>query len=385
MPYTRLKWFYLRVMINRFYIKYIRPADPGFFLTKYAGKAFISCLASFSAAMVLGFTGQALFWCMVGAVCVVLFRTGSTLRRRKIYALTLLALISITVPAAAVLGNATLPSLVFIFILSFACMFAASAGLSASKIGNGCLIITLISIFSPAEIDQGALRSASLIFGGAISFLTNFFLFPFDPQKILFSAGKLAVEDMAFFLDRSCARVKDPGVTDKELSFLNSQAIVSIRRYRTFLESFSIDPFKGAGASGGPGLFYFALVRMFESIVALSNHIHFSDNHPEFDRLKADFSQAAGRVSKEFRQFSKLRQTDRENPAEDTGRRSDPVNSQIDSIRQSLLTMGGYKAGDKVREEFLEAWAAVYGLKNVWAEFRELKQLAADTPFLRSS
>ncbi len=222
-------------LLNPFYLKYIRPADPGFFITKYAAKAAISCLLAFFAALLIGLKGESFFWCMAGAVSTVLFRTGSTLKRRKIYALILLALIAVLVPVAAMVGQHDYLSLGFIFILSFTCFFVSSAGVSASTIGHGCLLVSLLSLFSPAGPVQGLIRTISLLFGGLISYVTNFYIWPFDPEKILFSSAKLAIEDMGFLLEGVCLRVKNPNVSEEQLAFLSKEAINSVKRYRTFM------------------------------------------------------------------------------------------------------------------------------------------------------
>ncbi|GAB6146663.1 hypothetical protein [Desulfocicer niacini] len=358
--------------LNAFYLKYIRPVDPGFFIAKYAAKAAFSCLVSFIAALLIGLKGEGFFWCMAGAVCTVLFRTGSTLKRRKIYALILLALVAVFVPVAAMVGQYDYLSLGFVFLLSFACFFVSSAGVSASTIGHGCLLVSLLSLFSPAGAVQGIIRSITLLFGGLISYVTNFYLWPFDPEKILFSSAKLAIEDMGFLLEGVCLRVKNPNVSEEQLAFLSKEAINSVKRYRTFMESFNIDPLKGSGTSGGPGLFYFALIRMFESIVGLSNHIHFADNRPEFDEIKNDFYKTTAEVSHEFDKFAKIERKQAIYHGTDFGK----MNDKITQLQMLLLNMGGYKKGDEVQNKFLEAWAAIYELKTVVTEFRAMTHLA---------
>ena len=169
--------------LNRFYIKFIRPTDPGLFITKYAAKATVCCLISLAAALLLGLRGHDLLWWLIGALCTILFRTGSTFSRRKMYGLILLGTVTLTVPIAAMIGNHTAASLGFIFILSFACFFVASLGVSASTIGIGSLVVTMISVFSPADPIAGLVRSAYLMGGGGISFLINFYLWPFDPER----------------------------------------------------------------------------------------------------------------------------------------------------------------------------------------------------------
>lgn len=358
--------------LNAFYLKYIRPADPGFFIVKYAAKAAFSCLVSFFAALLLGLEGEYFFWCMAGAVCTVLFRTGSTLKRRKIYAFILLAVVSVVVPVAAAVGQHEYVSLGFIFLLSFTCFFVSSAGVSVSIIARGCLIVSLISLFSPAGILHASLRSGALLFGGLLSFFTNFYLWPLDPEKILFSSAALAIEDMNFFMEALCLRVINPNVSEAQLSFLSREAIHSIRRYRTFMESFNIDPLKGAGAAGGPGLFYFALVRMFESIVGLSNHIHFADNRSEFKQIRDEFHDVAVRVSHAFDRFSRLERKS----SVGSGADFEKMHEEIRKLQMSLLHMGGYKKGDAVRDKYLEAWGAVYELKRVVTEFEAMVPLA---------
>jgi len=356
--------------LNKIYVTYIRPADPGFFIARYAGKAGICCLAALLAALAIGIEGRYLFWWMAGAVCTVLFRTGSTLERRKGYTLILLAVVSLSVPAAAIAGNHAWLSLGFIFILSFACFFVSSMGVSASTLGIGCLVISLISICSPTDPAQGFLRSVNLLSGGGISFLVNFYLWPFDPERVLLSSAKLAVEDMGLFFDSLCIRIKNPRVTDATLAYLSKEASGSVRRYRSFMESFNIDPLKSSSATGGSGLFYFALIRLFESIVGLFNYIHFSDNHPEFEAVQDLFHGTASDVSHGFDAFSRIKAGQYDRPD------FDRMFLDLERIQEALLDMGGYKRGDEVRDKFLDAWGAVYELKNVVRGLKDMMALA---------
>jgi hypothetical protein len=356
--------------LNKLYMTYIRPADPGFFIARYAGKAGICCFAALLAALMAGIEGSYLFWWMAGAICTVLFRTGSTLERRKRYTLILLLVASLSVPAAAVAGSHAWLSLGFIFSVSFACFFVSSLGVSASTLGIGCLVVSLISICSPTDPAQGFLRSASLLSGGGISFLVNFYLWPFDPEKALLSSAKLAVEDMGLFFDSLCIRIKNPRVTDAALAYLSKEASKSVRRYRSFMESFNIDPLKSSSAAGGPGLFYFALVRLFESIVGLFNYIHFSDNHPEFEAVQALFHRTASDVSQGLDAFSRIKAGQYDRPD------FERIFHDLEQIQEALLDMGAYKQGDEVRDKFLDAWGAVYALKNVVQGLQEMMALA---------
>ncbi|WP_321414978.1 hypothetical protein [uncultured Desulfobacter sp.] len=356
--------------LNRFYIEFIRPTDPGLFITRYAAKATVCCLLSLTAALLLGLRGHDLLWWLIGALCTILFRTGSTFSRRKMYGLILLGTVSLTVPIAAVIGSNTGASLAFIFILSFACFFVAALGVSASTIGIGCLVVTMISIFSPAAIIPGLIRSAWLMGGGLISFLINFYLWPFDPEKVLLSAAKLAVEDMGLFFDGLCARIKNPRVTDANLNYLSSEASASIRRYRIFMESFNVDPLKGSRTQGGPGLYYFSLVRLFETLMGLFHHIHFCDGNPEFDELKETFYTASAGIGEAFDLFTEMKSGMYIKPD------FSPIHTDLEEIQTALVEMKGYQKGDHGQNKFLEAWAALYELKNVVGELETMMALA---------
>lgn len=356
--------------LNRFYIRFIRPTDPGLFITKYAAKATVCCLLSLVAALAFGLRGHGLLWWLIGALCTILFRTGSTFKRRKMYGLILLGIVSFTVPIAAVIGSHTVTSLGFIFILSFACFFVASLGVSASIIGIGCLVVTMISVFSPAAPMTGLVRSAYLMGGGLISFLINFYVWPFDPEKVLLSAAKLAIEDMGLFFDGLCARIRNPRVTDANMGYLSSEAAASIRRYRVFMESFNVDPLKGNRVQGGSGLYYFSMVRLFESLVGLFHHIHFCDNKPDFNELKESFYATSSGIGEAFDHFTEMKTRIYIKPD------FSPIFVDLEKIQTVLVEMKGYQKGDDGQNIFLEAWAALYELKNVVYELENMMTLA---------
>ncbi len=355
---------------NRFYIKFIRPTDPGLFITKYAAKATVCCLASLMTALIIGLRSHDLLWWLIGAFCTVMFRTGSTFRRRKMYGLILLGTVCLTVPLAAVIGSHTWAGLGFIFFLSFACFFVSALGVSASIIGVGCLVVTMISVFAPADPISGFIRSACLMGGGLVSFFINFYLWPFDPEKVLLSAARLSVEDMGIFFDGLCARIKNPRVTDAALAYLSSEAGASVRRYRIFMESFNVDPLKGSQAKGGPGLYYFSLIRLFESLVGLFHHIHFCDDKPEFNELKETFYAASSGIGQAFDSFTEMKANVYEKPD------FEPILAGVEEIQTVLVEMKGYQQGDDVQNKFLEAWGALYELKNVVRELQNMMNLA---------
>ena len=356
--------------LNRLYLKFIRPVDPGLFVTKYAGKATVCCLAALGGGMALNLSGQALLWWLVGALCTVMFRTGSTFGRRKMYALVLLGMVCVAVPAAAVTGGAGYWGLGLVFILAFTCFFVASMGVSASILGIGSLVISLISFFDPAPFAPALMRSAWIAGGGLLSFVVNFYLWPFDPERVLLKSAKLAVEDMGTFFDGLGARIKNPRVTDENLAYLSGEAIASIRRYRTFMESFNIDPLKGSAASGGAGLFYFGLIRLYESLVGLFGHIGFGDGRADFDALKAAFYEGSWDIGKAFDAFAEMKAGRYVRPD------FDQLFAEVERIQETLVDMRGYRQGEASQDQFMEAWGAVYELKNVVQGLMEMMTLA---------
>ena len=52
------------------------------------------------------------------------------------------------------------------------------------------------------------------------------------------------------------------------------------------------------------------------------------------------------------------------------------INSGISELERELLDLGAYKRGDGLRDEFLEAWGALYGLRNLSLEFDEMSRVS---------
>ena len=357
-------------VLNRVYLKFVRPTDPGLFITRYAGKSTVCCLAAMGVALLLSLEGDMLLWWLIGSLCTLIFRTGSTLTRRKMYSLILLGTVSVTVPVAASVAGHPFLSLTFVFILSFVCFLVASMGVSASTLGIGCLVVSMISVFEPAGTGPALIRSLCLLGGGSIAFWVNFYLWPFDPNKALLSSARLAVEDMGTFFDGLSARIRNPRVTEASLEYMSGEAMASIRRYRIFMESFNIDPLKGSAFSGGAGMYYFGLIRLYESLVGLSQHIGFCDDRPEFYRLKKGFDSAASGIIGAFDAFAEMKSATYKRPD------FDPVFADIEEIQNTLVEMKGYRRGEESQEQFMEAWGAVYELKSVARELRDMMALA---------
>lgn len=107
-------------IISEFYRIFIRPVDPGLFITKYALKSVAACAVALGLAYLAGMNGKFIQWCIYGSVAVVLFRAGSTLAKRKLVAAVLTGLIMVLVPASTVIGNHVIALEIYLFLLAFA-------------------------------------------------------------------------------------------------------------------------------------------------------------------------------------------------------------------------------------------------------------------------
>ncbi len=112
------------------------------------------------------------------------------------------------------------------------------------------------------------------------------------------------------------------------------------------------------------------MVRLFESLVGLFHHIHFGDDTPEFNELKEVFYTAASGIGEAFDLFSEMK----------TGIYIKPdfplIYADLEEIQTNLVEMKGYQKGDDGQNTFLEAWAALYELKNVVSELENMMALA---------
>ncbi len=359
----------MKGILDNIYRVFIRPVDPGFFITKYAAKSLGACLTALAAAFLFSVPVEFLNWCMYGAVAVVLFRAGSTFSARKKVAATLLASIALIVPLSSLAGNYDYLTLAYVFLLAFTAFIVPTLGVSASVIGLGWLVVNLLAVFSPSDFSTGLLRSCFVLLGGSVSYIMIFHVWPVRPEKLLFRAGTLALEDMSEFFN-AVARYLGRSGKSSELAAMHEKSVQSLRRYRRFLEAMSIDPMKELGSSQGPAALYSLLIRMLEAVVGVSNSSHFAARDPVFAELKSSFNGVALKASATFELFNKSFAKGEKFP--DIG----GFREDVDRLEEELLGLGAYRRGDSPKEVFLEAWGAIYAMRNVVVEFEQMSKLS---------
>lgn len=358
----------MRKILSSFYRIFIHPVDPGLFMTRYAAKSVGACLTAMVIAYLVQVPLSYLHWCMYGAVAVVLFRSGSTFAGRKKAAAILLAAAILTVPVASYAGNFQYWGLVYVFIASFAAFIVPALGVTASIIGLGWLVINLLTLFMPSDFIIGLVRSCFILFGGSISYVMIFYVWPIRPEKILLRAGTVALGDMSVFFN-TVAKYSGRSGKMSELAALHEVSVISLRRYRSYLEAMSIDPMKEFGSIHGPAALYSLLVRMLEAVVGLSNSSRFASNDPSFSELKKRFNSLVKKAAEAFELYSNNFASDA--PVLDTSTFYEEVNK----LEEELLNLGAYRRGDHPKQVFLEAWGAIYAMRNVVVEFEQMAQI----------
>ncbi|WP_027720203.1 FUSC family membrane protein [Maridesulfovibrio zosterae] len=355
-------------IISEFYRIFIRPIDPGLFITKYALKSIAACAVSLGLAYLMGMSGKHMQWCGYGSVALVLFRAGSTLAKRKIVAVILGLLLICLVPVSTFIGNYTFALEIYLFLLAFGVFFAPVLGVAAGTVGLGTLIVNLLALTSPDTFIAGLQRSGAIFFGASVVYIFIFHLWPLRPEKILNRAGSVALTDIGDYF-RAVASSGGSHKDLQQLAEIHERTVESVRRYRGFMEAMNVDPVKDLGSYEGPSALYALLVRMIEAVVGLSNSRQFADHSAVFSDMRFIFSDIAGKSSVAFDVLAAKLSTGKG----DVNLKE--IDDGIADLESRLLRLGAYKRDDGLRDEFLEAWGAIYGLRNLSLEFAEMNKL----------
>ncbi|WP_421902798.1 hypothetical protein [Maridesulfovibrio sp.] len=355
-------------LISEFYRIFIRPIDPGLFMTKYAAKSICACLVALLLAYLVGMSTKFLQWSVYGSMVVVVFRAGSTLAKRKAVARWLAFAVMCLVPVSTVVGNYSILLEIYLFMLAFAVFFAPVLGVAAATAAIGTLIVNLLALTSPGTMLVGLERSGAVLFGATVSYLFLFYLWPMKPEKVLTRAGAVALTDIGDYF-RAVASSTGSKADLKEIAEIHERSVESVRRYRRFMEAMNVDPVKELGSYEGPSALYALLVRMIEAVVGLANSRQFAEHSPVFKDMRFKFSDIAGRSSVAFDVLAASLSTGK------GGVDLRGIDEGIAELESELLRLGAYKRDDGLRNEFLEAWGAIYGLRNLSMEFAEMSKL----------
>ncbi|NDV22512.1 FUSC family membrane protein [Desulfovibrio sp. JC022] len=355
-------------IISEFYRIFIRPVDPGLFMTKYAAKSICACLVALLLAYLVGMSNKFLQWSVYGSMVVVVFRAGSTLAKRKAVARWLALAVICLVPVSTLIGNYPYLLEIYLFLLAFAVFFVPVLGVAAATAAIGTLIVNLLALTSPATLLIGLERSGAVLFGATVSYLFIFYLWPMKPEKVLTRAGAVALTDIGDYF-RAVASSTGSRPDLKEISEIHERSVESVRRYRRFMEAMNVDPVKELGSYEGPSALYALLVRMIEAVVGLANSRQFAEHSAVFSDMRFKFSDIAGRSSIVFDVLAASLSTG------SGGVDLQDIDEGIAELEGELLRLGAYKRDEGLRDEFLEAWGAIYGLRNLSMEFAEMSKL----------
>lgn len=355
-------------LIYEFYRIFIRPVDPGLFMAKYAVKSVAACAAALLLAWLFGSSVKFMQWCAYGSVVVALFRAGSTLARRKIIAASLTGALVLLVPFSTYIGSHPGWLELYLFGLAFGVFFIPVLGMAAGTAALGTLIVNLLALTTPDSFSAGLHRSGAVLFGASISYIFLFYILPMKPEQILTRAGAVALTDIGDYF-RVVASSQGSSEEVREIAEIHERSVESVRRYRRFMEAMNVDPVKALGSYEGPSALYALLVRMFEAVVGLANSRQFAEHSPVFGEMRFKFSDIAGRSSVAFDVLAAKLTTGRGQV------NLDEIEKGIAELEGELLQLGAYKRDEGLRDEFLEAWGAIYGLKNLVLEFTEMDKL----------
>ncbi|WP_320005804.1 FUSC family membrane protein [Maridesulfovibrio sp.] len=355
-------------LVSEFYRIFIRPVDPGLFMTKYAAKSICACLVALMLAYMVGMSTKFVQWSVYGSMVVVVFRAGSTLTKRKAVARWLTFAVMFLVPCSTVIGNHNIGLELYLFLLAFAVFFVQVLGVAAGTAAIGTLIVNLLALTSPDTLLVGLERSGAVLFGSTVAYVFVFYLWPINPEKILTRAGAVALTDIGDYF-RAVASSSGRKEDLQQIAEIHDRSVESVRRYRRFMEAMNVDPVKELGSYEGPSGLYALLVRMIEAVVGLSNSRKFAEHSAVFKDMRFKFSDLTGRSAVAFDVLAAGISTGK-GEVDLRG-----LDEGIAELESELLRLGAYNRDDELRDEFLEAWGAVYGLRNLSIEFAEMSKL----------
>jgi hypothetical protein len=349
---------------EKFYAAIVHPVDPGFFISRHAGKAVMACLAALVVAW--PFPREYTLWFVFSAFAVMMSRSGETFHRRKVTAVTVFTGAAILVPLSSVVGQTTVAAAVYLFFLVFTVFLAGVLGRHVAVGGVWLLFVNGLTLCSPAPLSTGLARAGAVLAGGAVAYMVNFRLWPVRPRRILRDCGTVAVRDLAEYFAAVAASFEtpDPAAVDR----IRDRARTSVRRYRRTMEAMGLDPLAGprAGEDRMSG-FYIVLVRVFKGVVALSRNSGFAARSPLFRGVRREFAGTVDEAGRTFACLAGLLESDGE-IFEVAG-----LVRAVEGLEQGLLNLGAYQRGEGVRREFLEAWGAVYAMKSLVAELGRMQ------------
>jgi uncharacterized membrane protein YccC len=357
----------MHYLIRGFYKKIIHPVDPAFFMTGYALKSVLACVAALFAGMGLQVPTDLLQWGVFGGFIVMMSRAGDSYRERQRVALRVIFISALLVPLSTLVGNTDFLREAYVFLLAFFAFFGAVLGLPAMITGLGILLLNLFALGDPDTLSAGGNRALLVMMGGGIAYAVNFFILPVYPRRILRKAGGAALTDLGDYFKVVAESIEGKHSLEAVDRF-QDRARKSVRRYREIMEAMNMDPMEGLDRNEGPTALYAILVRMLTAVINLNQNSRFDRASPLYDGVRQAFAALAVDATVSFERLAQnLSGGETPDPA--------PMDQAVDELENRLLALGAYKRGDAVREEFLEIWGIIHALRNLAQELETLGHL----------
>ena len=354
-------------LIRNFYKKIIHPIDPAFFMTGYAVKSLLACVAALFAGIGLSVPNAFLQWSVFGAFIVMLTRVGNSNRERKRVALQVIFISAMLVPLSTLAGNTDFLREAYVFLLALFAFFCAVLGVPSMTTGLGIMLLNLFALGEPDTFSVGGCRALLIMMGGVIAYSVNFFILPVYPRRILSKAGSSALTDLGDYFKLVAESIEEKR-SPEDLDKLLNRARRSVRQYREIMETMNIDPMEGLDRNEGPTALYATLVRMLTAVINLTQNSRIDKESPLYDEVRRTFTALASDTAVSFERLAQnLSGGELLDPT--------PMNRAVDRLENKLLELGAYRQGDPVRDEFLEIWGVVHALRNLTQELETMSHL----------
>lgn len=257
-------------LAHRLYKRWIYPVDPAFLILRFALKAMLAGACALALALALPQLAE--IWTVAGALALMLARGGNTIAQRRLFMAGTAILAALFVPVGTMAGNSLVLAWGFSFVLAFGAYFCATFGQSAATSGVWVLILSIIAVGMPGDWDAGMQRSLSILAGGGCSFLVYFLIWPTNPESILRSAGRVALNDVAEFIQPAFAVLRDTPGAEPSRNTAHRQASNSVGGYRRYLEALGYSASQIRPGGDWAIRLYIIQIRLFKAILALSQH-----------------------------------------------------------------------------------------------------------------
>ncbi|MFW5489898.1 MAG: hypothetical protein ACNI3A_15985 [Desulfovibrio sp.] len=355
----------MTALTQTLYKRWIYPVDPAFIILRFALKTVLAGMCALLAAIL--WPRLAEVWCVAGALALMLARGGNTITQRRLFMLATGLCAAVFVPIATMAGHSPVGAGVFAFVLAFCAYYSATLGQNVGKAAIWVLILSTIAVSTPASLDQGLIRSLSLLVGGCCSFLIYFLIWPINPESILRSAGRVGLSDVADYVQPALDVVRGIPGAREICDPSHARASNSVGGYRRNLEAMGYSDSQIRPGGDWATRLYIIQIRLFKAILALSQHADCLS-----EAVSAEISEQARLAGKEAAKAinTLARNAVNGGPWPDTSR----YDLIVDSLERQLVNpvRSGGDLSLLSTQSVVGAFNALYALKTLGREMKRL-------------